>query len=627
MLQAIRQHFSSVAPIIIGFIALTFGIFGLDAYLSDSPIPHLAEVEDVPITSALFQQRLQSERANLQEMFGGQLPIDDASLRASVLDRLIEEAVIDYLTRRNNLQVADQQLVEEIQKVSYFQENGGFSLDRYRALLSSQRYSQAAYEAEVRNSMRLGQWRNAIFNSGFVTPAQALFNRRLENESRAISYASFSVDNFSSSVTIDEPAAIKYYDENPDKYLNSARAKLAYVELSLSELASQAVISEERLRQEYQTQIDRYRQPEERRTDHIFVRTNAEFSPSEAGLLITNIKEKLENKEISFDQAIVEISKHPQGEGGDLGWLRNNNNDSPFDAALFTMNLDSPISEPVITPEGVHLLRLTDIRPEQAKPFEEVAEELRQSLQQAEADQQFQEIVERLQTLSFEQPDTLDGVIAALDLPIKTTDWVTPTSNDGVMAHRSVRSAIFSDAVIGGQNSDLLEVGEGHFVVLRVTAHEPSKRRTFDEVREEIIAALQREAAKTSAANAVTDILKQLPAQESLDWKQLVETAKGQLGNSQVVNRKTAAVAPEILTAAFRAPSPPTGQASLTQTTLANGDQILVAVHAVIPPSDETDTADATSQAQRHSQTEGNAYLAAQRNQLTVRVFPERLTN
>ncbi|MGK9850349.1 peptidylprolyl isomerase, partial [Salmonella enterica subsp. enterica] len=64
-----------------------------------------------------------------------------------------------------------------------------------------------------------------------------------------------------------------------------------------------------------------------------------------------------------------------KAQGGDLGWLGKGATVPEFEQALFALK-PGQISEPVKTEFGWHLIQLREVKAGQARPFEEVREQL-----------------------------------------------------------------------------------------------------------------------------------------------------------------------------------------------------------------------------------------------------------
>jgi parvulin-like peptidyl-prolyl isomerase len=90
------------------------------------------------------------------------------------------------------------------------------------------------------------------------------------------------------------------------------------------------------------------------------------------------IRQDILDKKITFGDAAKKYSEGPSRRvGGDLGWIGRNGPMMPaFNDAAFALEKDQ-VSEPIITPFGVHLIQMTDEKPGD-KQWTDVQEKLKQ---------------------------------------------------------------------------------------------------------------------------------------------------------------------------------------------------------------------------------------------------------
>ena len=93
MLQNIRDNSSGIiAKIIVGLIAVTFVITGVNFMSGSDGDTVIAEVDGVEITERRFVSKLEQERRQLLSILGDPGAINEDLLRQSVLNALVEEA-------------------------------------------------------------------------------------------------------------------------------------------------------------------------------------------------------------------------------------------------------------------------------------------------------------------------------------------------------------------------------------------------------------------------------------------------------------------------------------------------------------------------------------------------------
>jgi parvulin-like peptidyl-prolyl isomerase len=118
----------------------------------------------------------------------------------------------------------------------------------------------------------------------------------------------------------------------------------------------------------------------ELRVSHILLRPDDTNTPAEIERLTkmaAKLRERIESKTIGFEAAAERYSAGPsRRRNGDLGFMpRNGLMAEPFAAAAFKL-MEGQLSEPVVSPYGVHLIKVTGAKPG-TKGWEEVKDQLK----------------------------------------------------------------------------------------------------------------------------------------------------------------------------------------------------------------------------------------------------------
>ncbi|MGH8524566.1 MAG: hypothetical protein ACREXY_10215, partial [Gammaproteobacteria bacterium] len=137
--------------------------------------------------------------------------------------------------------------------------------------------------------------------------------------------------------------------------------------------------------------------------------------------------------------------------------------------------------------------------------------------------------------------------------------------------------AAFSPEVLEERlNSEPLELGDNHIVVIRVKEHVAAKLRPLNEVKNDIKAAISSDKAKAAAkthGEALLQRLKsgegreQLASKEGLKWVEKKKLGRDDTGVDNVLRRL-----------AFKLPRPNEGKASYGGSVLDSGDYALIAL-------------------------------------------------
>jgi peptidyl-prolyl cis-trans isomerase D len=582
MLQAINDRIKGiVGGVIIFLISITFMSWGIQEYLTSAQEKFAAKIGDTEVSMREFENAVSNQRQRYQEMFNGQVPFDDQSLKKQVLDKLVMQRVLEQAVVGEGYRIPDKMLGEEIRNMAPFQQDGKFVEGLYRSTLESQNMSAAEFEQLVRRDLMRMQLTNGVNKSTVVPDAAIQTFDRYQNQTRDVSYLLFSSARYAAEVGITPDEVQSYYNEHLDRYQYPEQVKIAYVELRADDIKTDAPVDEEQLHRLYDEYVAGLSATEQRKARHILIGLGA----SDNDQARADKKKKAEDilAQLRKGKPFAELAKqHSQDpgsaeKGGDLGWVSKGMMVPAFEQALFALKKNE-ISDIVTSEFGYHIIQAEDIKSAQPASFADKKAELLRSAQQQDIDNLFYERSERIATLAYENDQSLQPVADALGLTIKQTDWFNTMAGPGMAMADAVRKAAFSESVLKeGRNSEVIELDKNHIVVLRVAEHQPAKPRSLDEVRTMVELSLKAEKAKSriqaASLQALADIQSGKTA-ESIATEQRVELKK-----AGSVTRTAAGVDRRILQAAFSM-NKPDGKASYDTVELADGIA-LVAVHAV----------------------------------------------
>ena len=634
MLQTIRDRASGwIAYIIVGLLTIPFALWGINSYFGDPAPLDAAQAGDDNISLQEFQQAYQQQRQRLQNLLGDNFDpalLDDNQIKNDVIQRLVDQRILLQAARQQGMRISDAQLQNTLQSYTAFQQDGVFNPTLYQRVLRSQGFSPVSFEEDLRRSMMLDQLQQGLVTSSLLPQATLDSAIALMNQQREIHYITLPLANYQENVSVEETAIEAYYQENKDRFLNPEQVQIQYLELKLDQLAKEVTINEETAKAAYEQQLERYGQPEERSASHILAPLTADASPEQieqARAQAQTISDAIKTGAKTFQQAMEEAANNANLEADELGVIGQGMLGSAFEDSLFELKAVNDVSEPVQTSFGFHIIRLDGITPAQLKPFEEVREELIAELQLREAENHFYEVANDLEERSYEQPDTLEPVAAALGLELAESDWFGRQGGEGVAAHSKVVNAAFDEDVLqNGRNSDPLEVEPSHVIVIRVKDHKEAAPRTLEETREDIVKILQEQQAREDLTAAIESLRKR--AEDGAELQTLAEEFNGELKSPGLIERNATTVDRGILTAAFQLPPPTQDKPSIDSATLVTGDQAVISVTQIVP-GEQTDPEQRKALARQLTNQSGTAQFQnlvnSLRDQTPVTIYSDRL--
>ena len=587
MLNFIRERAQGwVAWLIVGLLIVPFALWGINEYFGNGGKLVAATVNGTEIDQREFQQAFYEQRSRMQEMLGSQYDsrIFDPQLRQRVINELVERELLLQNAEAMGYRVSDQAVAATIRSFEVFQENGVFSPERYRQQLQAQGQSPAVFERRIKRALLASQLPTAVAATAFVTDAELDMLIRLQGQQREVAYLTLPLKQYEDASDASEDAITRYYEENRDRYMTPEMVSVEYVELSADALAGDEEPSEEQLREFYQSRSQQYAVPEERKLRHILltIPEGADEATVEAvRKKAEEIVKRLRDGE-SFAKLAKEFSEDPGSAemGGDLGFVARGVMEPDFEQAAFGLKVGE-ISEPVLTSFGYHIIEVDEIRPSQIKPFEAVRDEILREYQRDAAERHYFDLADKLTNMAYEMPDSLTEVADALGLPLKESGFFSRQGGEGIFANPSLAAAAFSDEVLKqGYNSEPVEVGENHVVVLRLKEHRESAPRPLEEVKDAIRQQIIAEKARERAQAAAAKLAERLAGGASRE--EVAKEAGAEWQTPAMIERNAATVDAALVRKAFRMPRPAEGKASYGTVALGSGDFAVVVLSKVV---------------------------------------------
>jgi len=523
------QKNKRLIQVLIILLIIPFAFFGLEAYTRATRGSNVATVDGEDITPREFGEALNAQQDRLRAAFGGQVNVaafDTPEMREAIVESLIAERLMAIEAVKSRLLVSDDTLRSVILAMPAFQRDGHFSKADYEALLRAQGLTEAQYEARLRYDLSVGQLRQAVAATAIASKTVATRLAALENEQRELAESLIPAGLYLDKVTLDAGQAQAYYDANKAEFMSPERAKVEYLVLSAAELSRAVPISDAEQQKAYDAAGAKYRVGEQRRASHILFQLPSDANEAARAEARKKAEAVLVEARKSPERFAELAKQHSQdsgsaANGGDLGLFGRGMMVKPFEEAAFALKAGET-SGIVESEFGLHIIRVTEVQPERARPLAEVKKELTEALQRERGRRRFVETAEAFANQVYEQADALKPVAERFKLEVRTSDWITraPRPEYGMLNNPRLLAALFSpDALKDRRNTDAVEVAPDTLVAARVIEHEAARQRSFDEVRADIEQKLRREAAVKRATDAGEAILAKLQKGEAGDIK------------------------------------------------------------------------------------------------------------
>ncbi len=589
MLQAIREKVTGwIAYGIIFLISVPFALWGVNSYLGGGEVAPAAVVNGEKITPREFDQAYAVYRQRLSRLFGGAIPASfgtEEILRQQVLDQLIEEYALRQYIESRHYRIGDTDLNRMIRERPEFQRDGQFNSDLYQAQLSSLGLSPLGFEENLRTSGAMQQFYKGLQATAFTVPEMKKTFNSLRNQTRKLRTLGYQVD--ANSIEISEDEIERHYLSQSQRYMTPEQVRIDYIELSLENIKQGIQVPEQDVYARYEANRASYTTPEIRSASHILIKAETDDQSASALEKISALRERIIAGE-NFADLAREYSEDPgsAADGGNLGDIEPGVMVPSFESALFSMQ-PGELSEPVKTQFGWHLIKLNSVKGGETQSFESLRDKLEDEIKTELAEGQIYDLVETVANLAYEQPESLLPAAEQSGLQLKTSDWFSRVSGQGIAAEAQVRQRAFTDDVLqNGLNSDGIELGSNRIVFIRLNQHRPAQQQALEAVREAVIRDLRQIKTGEMAASAGTAGLAKLAAGESLealarDWNVDIED----LG---FVKRDQAEVDAAVRNRAFSMAKPEQGPV-YDGLSVTGGEYVIVELSAVLSNDGDSD--------------------------------------
>ncbi len=422
MLQLIRGKVGSwFVKLLFGFLILSFAVWGIgDIIRQRAADLTVATVGDLEISAQALDTAFAAQVTQMRRVFGQDFDTATAlrlGLLNQALNGLITNTLYDHAAADFGLTPSDDLVKDVIRRQSEFQnEFGQYDRAVFESLLAINRLTVEEYFAERQRGMAREQLAGAV-GAGATIPA-TLADRlyRFTAETRRARLITIDDTAMRDIPAPTEPDLIAYHQDNAADFTDPEYRVLTIVSLTPELLAEEIGIPEQVVRDEYDANIDRYTQDEQRGFDQVVVAdedTAAQIAEAaQSGLSLRDAVGDTGARVVSLD--LTTRDAYP----AELPELAE---------AAFTLPVGG-VSDPVRSPFGWHVLQIAEIVPAGTQSYETVRPAIEADLKMDEALDLVFEVANELDD-ALAGGATLEEAADRLGLPVTVTP---PLSRSGL---------------------------------------------------------------------------------------------------------------------------------------------------------------------------------------------------
>lgn len=473
-----------VGKIVVVFLAvlliISFAVWGIGDMVGGISNPNeVAEVGGTKITPREFQDQFRREMDRIRARIGN---IDSQQARNlgladSTLNGLISRRLLGLQAADLGLLVSDEQVIAQIQRQPAFRNAlGQFDRSVFQITLANNGVSEGAYVASLRQDTQQ-DYIGGVITAGVSAPPQlAETVYRYRNERRSADVVN--IKRAGTAPTPTDADLNAYLDKNSSQFRAQEYRQLSVLYLDPAEVAKELSPSEEKIKQEYEDRLTSLSIPERRRLEQILIKDEEAAKKAHASL--------------SEGRSFEAVAKDTTGKSGadlKLGLVTLGDLLPDLGTAAFSLKKDA-FAPPVKSPLGWHILRVTEIQPGRQPKLAEVRKEIANDLAQELA-------LDDLVTRANRVEDALAGGASIEDAaqeagvkirslpPIDAAKKLqTGGEVDGLPTDASFIDTAFT--LKAGASSNLTEISNGGYFMLRVDNIVEAAKRPLDQVRADV---------------------------------------------------------------------------------------------------------------------------------------------
>ncbi|PWW08248.1 peptidylprolyl isomerase [Mangrovibacter plantisponsor] len=574
MMDTLRAASSNVVlKIILGAIILSFVLTGVSSYLIGGSNDFAAKVNGQKIDRAQFENAVTAQRSNLQQQLGDQYSVLAANegymqeMRQQVLQRLIDEALIDQYAKHLGLSISDDQIKQNIFNTQAFQNNGKFDNNRFNTVLANARYTPERYAEILRHQLTTQQLIDAVEGTGFTLPGEENRLAALVSQKRIVREATIDVKALADKQTAPDDAVKAYYDQHQSLYRVPEQFRVSYIKLDAADM--QANVTDADIQAYYDEHRAEFTQPQRDRYSVIQTKTE-----KDAQDVLDALKKGADFATLAKEKSTDIISART---GGDMGWLEPSTTPDELKNAGLTQK--GQLSGVIKSSVGFLVARLDDVQPAVVKPLADVRDSITAKVKGEKALDAYYALQQKVSDAASNDNQSLEAAEQVAGVKAVETGWFTQDSVPAELNFKPVTDAIFNGGLLGqdgspGSNSDIITVDGDRAFVVRIAQHKAESTKPLAEVQDQVVAAVKMQKASEQARIQASKLLTELKAGKGDDAMKAAGLA---FGEKQTLTRSGQ---DPVTRAAFELPLPAKDQPVYGTSNDLQGNVLIIALDA-----------------------------------------------
>ncbi len=540
MLDFMRKHASSIIiKVILGVVILAFVLYFGFTGRGSSAGEVVAKVDGLNIRGREFMRAYREMMERYRALLGNQVPeemLEKLDIKRMVLDGLIERTLLLVEAKNLGLKVNNQELRDAIAEFPLFQENGRFNPALYRGYLSRAGLTASEFEDAMREQILIRKLTGILLSSIKISDAELDGYFRIKEERLIFDYLEINPEYIKTNGDIKEEDIKSFFEEHREDFRIPSSVKLRFITYHISDVEKDINISNEEIQEFYKENPHLFREPRRIRLRQIYfpLRSVDPESVEKVGNAAREAYEEL-SKGGDFTTVARKFSVNQKGISSGQALLFNETELDPDIANVAFSMREGGFSKPIITSNGIHIIKVEKIYEGKLKPFIQVKRQIVETLKKEKATGYLSEIAERA-VWDAAKAGSLDKYASSKGLRLFETGMINEINRD------SIPEGLVKKGLVSKEGEIIKVVEADRAIVAEVIRKEDSRIPELSEVKNRVKERLLREAAMKKARGIAEDILSQ--ALKSGSFKEYPRKGWIRSGKTKPMKRSELIMAP-----------------------------------------------------------------------------------
>lgn len=486
MLDLLRRAAQGwVAKFLLVLLVASFGVWGISGSLLTSGSNSVITAGDTVVTPNEYRLAYDRQMAAVGRQLGTRLTTEQAKafgIQNQVVSQLVAGAVLDEQSRQMNLGLSKDRLAALVASDPSFQDfNGRFDRNNFQRVLRSVGMSEEDY-LKSRSQVAVRTQIIEAVSDGFKAPDTLVAAlAQFQSETRDVNYLLLTKDVLEPIAPADDATLEAYFETNKAKYRAPEYRKITYVKLQSEDIADPASITDDAVREDYDSHLSKYKIDATRTVDQLVFADKAAADAAAAKLATGTTFDELAAEQ-GKSAADIRIGEFSQAAAPDKA----------IGDAAFAINEAGGVSPVVDGAFGPVIIRVAAIKPESVQPFENVAPEIRKELALIAANDELLNVHDGYEDARAGGM-TMEEAAASQKLKTVTVDAVDrkgQTPDGTILKDLPESQTLLNDAFDTdvGVETPPISIGSEGFLWFEVVDITEARDRTLDEVRDQVAA-------------------------------------------------------------------------------------------------------------------------------------------